>query len=177
MKSRGPRYALIKRQVTKLLSDAGVTAPPVPIEKIIRSHGIKLRVADLGHSASGVLVRGEGSIVIGVNRKDPRTRQRFTAAHELGHALLHDGDPVHYDPGFRINLRSDLSSRGVDVEEVEANHFAASILMPSEFLLADPDAFLIDAEDPEAMAPLAKKFGVSTLAMSLRLSRLASHNG
>lgn len=173
MKPRRPRHGLIERQVTQLLAGAGVTAPPVPIERIIKSRGIKLHVTDLGKEASGVLVRGNSSLVIGVNRKDPRTRQRFTAAHELGHALLHDGDPVHYDPGFRVNLRSELSSQGVDVEEVEANQFAASILMPSEFLLADPDAFLIDAEDPEALAPLARKFGVSTLALSLRLSRLA----
>ena len=68
----------------------------------------------------GFSVRDQASLVIGVNRKHSSTRQRFTAAHELGHALLHDGDPVHYDPGFRVDLRSELSSQGTDVEEMEA---------------------------------------------------------
>lgn len=174
MKPRRPRYALIERQVEQLLAVAGVIAPPVPIEDIVRSRSIDLRFADLGQGVSGVLVRDGSAMVIGVNRKHPKARQRFTAAHELAHALLHEGDPVHYDPGFRVNLRSELSSQGIDVEEVEANHFAASLLMPSALLMADPDVFMIDAEDNEALAPLAQRFGVSTLAMGLRLSKLGS---
>jgi Zn-dependent peptidase ImmA (M78 family) len=177
MKPRRPRYGLIEREVMQLLSEAGVSGPPVPIEDIIRSRGIELRSADLGNDASGVLVRDGRSLVIGVNRKHARARQRFTAAHELGHALLHEGEPVHYDVTFRVNLRSELSSQGVDVEEMEANHFAASILMPRPFLLLDPKVFLVDLEDSEAMAPLAKRFGVSTMAMGLRLSRLAARSG
>jgi Zn-dependent peptidase ImmA (M78 family) len=177
MKPRRPRYGLIEREVMQLLSAAGVSGPPVPIEDIIRSRGIELRLADLGSDASGVLVRDGTTMVIGVNRKHARTRQRFTAAHELGHALLHEGEPVHYDLFFRVNLRSELSAQGVDVEEVEANHFAASILMPRTFLLLEPEVFLVDAEDSEAMAPLAKKFGVSTMAMGLRLSRLGTRTG
>ena len=35
-------------------------------------------------------------MVIGVNRRHAKTRQRFTAAHELGHALLHRGAAVHH---------------------------------------------------------------------------------
>jgi Zn-dependent peptidase ImmA (M78 family) len=176
MRPRKPRYALIERRVLELLTESGVEAPPVPINEIIRSRGIELRIAELGKEASGVLVRDGTSLVIGVNRQHARTRQRFTAAHELGHALLHEGDPVHYDPGFRVNLRSELSSQGVDVEEMEANHFAACILMPSLFLQAIPDVFLIDIEDSTALEPLAKKFGVSPLAMALRLSRLGERN-
>jgi Zn-dependent peptidase ImmA (M78 family) len=55
---------------------------------------------------------------------------RFTAAHELGHAVLHED---------RIILHRDLPIRGLeeplkDPIEREANYFAGVFLMPTEFL-------------------------------------------
>src|SRR3712207_456454 len=123
---------------------------------------------------SGVLVRDGQRTVIGVNRLQPATRQRFTAAHELGHALLHDGAEVHHDEAFKVNLRSSRSALGTDPIEVEANRFAACLLMPAAFIEADPDAFLVDVEDPAAVASLAKRYGVSSHAMALRLASLAA---
>jgi Zn-dependent peptidase ImmA (M78 family) len=61
--------------------------PPVPVEDLIRAPGIELRFPDLGSDVSGVLVRQPEGMVIGVNRRHAKTRQRFTAAHELGHAV------------------------------------------------------------------------------------------
>jgi Zn-dependent peptidase ImmA (M78 family) len=71
-----------------------------------------------------------------------------------------------------VNLRSDLSSQGIDPEEIEANYFAACLLMPREFLEADPTAFFVDVEDATAVASLARSYGVSAHAMSLRLAGL-----
>lgn len=45
---------------------------------------------------AGMLVRGDGQIVIGVNSLHPLNRQRFTIAHECGHLLLHKGE-FHVD--------------------------------------------------------------------------------
>lgn len=174
MKVVRPRYQVVERTVSGLLQRAGIIAPAVPIEKLIQAEGIKLLYPDLGKDASGVLVRKDGTMVIGVNRTHSKTRQRFTAAHELAHALLHEGTDVHHDATFRVNLRSDLSSQGIDPEEVEANYFAACLLMPRDFLEADPKAFLVDAEDATAVAALARSYGVSAHAMSLRLAILAS---
>jgi Zn-dependent peptidase ImmA (M78 family) len=168
-----PRYSLAERKATDLLSRAAVTQPPIPVEDLIRAQNIELRFPDLGSDVSGVLVRKAEGMVIGVNRRHAKTRQRFTAAHELGHALLHRGTEVHHDAVFRVNLRSDLSSQGVDAEEVEANHFAASLLMPRSFLEDDPDAFLCEAEDAASVALLAGRYGVSAHAMALRLTALA----
>jgi Zn-dependent peptidase ImmA (M78 family) len=173
MSTGRPRYSLAERKATDLLSHAGLTQPPVPVEDLIRAQGIELRFPDLGGDVSGVLVRQSEGMVIGVNRRHAKTRQRFTAAHELGHALLHRGAAVHHDAVFRVNLRSDLSSQGVDAEEVEANHFAASLLMPRAFLEADPGAFLCEAEDPASLNLLVRRYGVSTHAMALRLTTLA----
>ena len=110
-----------------LLREAGVTDAPVPIEEIIRGQGVLVRVMDL-KEVSGLVVRDNNHTVIGVNRAHPLTRRRFTLAHELAHALLHEGKEVHYDTDFRVDFRSGTSSLGIDVVEMEANFFAASIL-------------------------------------------------
>jgi Zn-dependent peptidase ImmA (M78 family) len=172
MKPARPRFALVERTADDLLRRSGVVGPAVPVAELIATQGIQLLYPNLGKDASGVLVRKDGSTVIGVNRAHAKTRQRFTAAHELGHALLHAGTDVHHDASFQVNLRSDLSSQGIDPEEIEANHFAACLLMPRSFLEADPMAFYVDAEDATAVATLARSYGVSAHAMSLRLARL-----
>lgn len=83
-----------------------------------------------------------------------------------------------YDHSFRVNLRSDESSEGRDVEEIEANFFASRLLMPDVFLHADPRTTSIDMDDDdEAVAALAKEYKVSQQAMTLRLARLGRRRG
>jgi len=73
---------------------------------------------------------------------------------------------------FRINLRSPSSSRAEDVQEIEANAFAASLLMPQLFLQKDIASIELDFEDPSRILPLAQKYGVSVQAMTFRLLNL-----
>jgi Zn-dependent peptidase ImmA (M78 family) len=150
--------------------------PPVPVDQIVQAQGIAIRATSLG-DVSGLVVRKGKEIVIGVNKDHPSTRRRFTIAHELAHALLHHGEEVRYDRDFRVNLRSEASGLGVDVEEIEANFFAARLLMPRRFLEADPEAALVDVEDAQAVGKLAKRYGVSAHAMSIRLGSLAVRRG
>jgi Zn-dependent peptidase ImmA (M78 family) len=172
-----PRYSRIQQLTETLLAETGVTAPPVPVEALIRARGIKIRpTASLG-DVSGLVLRKGGETIIGVNKKEVRTRQRFSLAHELAHALLHPGKEVRYDRDFRVNLRSEASGLGVDVEEIEANFFAACLLMPRRFLEADPEAALVDVEDVDAVKQLANRYGVSVHAMSIRLGNLAPRRG
>lgn len=166
-----PRFSFIQRLAERLLSDHGVTRPPVPVEDMARKAGCRIVPAAL-HDVSGILVRSPGGPTIGVNDKQPLVRRRFTVAHELGHLLLHQGQEVTYDHSFRVNLRSDESSEGRDVEEIEANFFAARLLMPEAFLHADQRTSSIDMEDDAAVATLAKDYKVSQQAMTLRLARL-----
>ena len=58
-----------------------------------------------------------------VNRSKPLARQRFTAAHELGHAI--QGPEEHID-------RDVFSGNGQD--EAMANYFAAEFLLPAQVL-------------------------------------------
>jgi Zn-dependent peptidase ImmA (M78 family) len=130
---------------------------------------VNLKFGDLGE-VSGLLVRTRNSATIGVNDRHATTRQRFTIAHEFAHFLLHAGISAHYDRDYRVNYRSAESSQATNIEEIEANFFAASILMPKKFLDADEAVLALD-NDMEVHR-LAERYDVSRHAMSLRLANL-----
>ena len=158
--------------VDSLLAKSSIKMPPVPVEDIVRTHGVTVRYSDL-RDVSGLVVRKDGAIVIGVNRTHAPARRRFTLAHEFGHALLHTGREVMFDKDFRYNLRSDISQLGIDIEEIEANYFAAALLMPRKFMDRDPRTHSIEVEDASALRALAQAYGVSAQAMALRLVNVA----
>ena len=169
MKPLRARYGKIERLVTNLLDEHGVTKPVVPLEKILKKLEINLKQGDLG-DVSGLLVRSDTAATIGVNMNHPLVRQRFTIAHELGHYLLHAGLSSHVDRDYRVNYRSAESSEATNVEEIEANFFAASILMPRQFL--DEENAVIALDNDAAVEKLAKRYLVSRHAMSLRLANV-----
>ena len=166
-----PRYAYIERLTERLLAEARVVNAPVPVELMAEAKGCRIVGAHL-RDVSGILVRSADGVTIGVNARQAPSRRRFTVAHEFGHFLLHEGQEVRYDHHFRFSLRSDASSAGTDIEEIEANFFAASLLMPDSILRRDPRTAFIDMDDDAAVGQLAGDFRVSRQAMALRLARL-----
>src|SRR5437868_2237389 len=91
---------------TGLLERFRIASPPVPVERIARGLGAELRFVPYEGNISGMLFHDEGTVIIGVNALHPRTRQRFTIAHELGHLLLKTGrNQVHLDKYFPIRMR------------------------------------------------------------------------
>lgn len=173
MKPARPRYSRIEREVTDLLSRANVTVAPVPVENIAALVGAKITYNNFENEVSGLLLRRKNSTVIGVASEQPKARQRFTIAHEIGHLLLHEGEELHVDTNFRVNMRSSASSTAEDVSEIEANAFAASLLMPAEFLKKEINRIEIDVENSEQIEKLAAKYGVSVQAMTFRLINLS----
>jgi len=170
------RKKLIRARATELVTRLSLRTPPIDVEGIIRSIGnIRIDIRSLEDDVAGFLIRKRGSktAVIGINSNQARTRARFTLAHELGHYLLHLKDDLHVDQKFTVKLRSSVSSQGVDFEEMEANLFAAELLMPHELLereIAGADPF--DFDEHDFIESLGKKFRVSGQAMSIRLSSL-----
>lgn len=69
--------------------------------------------------------------LVAVSRQLPETIQRFTAAHELGHALMHEQTVLHRD---RPLDGSDSPTRR-DFREIQADKFAAYFLMPKKQLM------------------------------------------
>lgn len=153
-----------------LIAEAGVVAAPVPVDRIARRLGVRLKYAPLDGELSGMAYISGGVSIIGVNSLHASTRQRFTLAHELGHIRLHSDlleQGVHLDHG---TLRRDwLAAQGTDPREVEANAFASELLMPETLMLAALEGREIDLEDDHAVDVLARRFRVSPAAMRFRL--------
>ncbi len=172
----------IKTTAERLIASNGVREAPVPVEKLAAALGAEIRREPAEDDLSGFLMRAVVGrcAVIGVNSTHHPNRQRFTIAHEIGHLLLHDGEKIHVDRTgqvYQVNLRSDASSAGTDICEIEANAFAAELLMPAPFLQVDlaeqRTLNLLDDDVLESLLkPLARKYGVSPQALTFRLGRL-----
>jgi Zn-dependent peptidase ImmA (M78 family) len=167
------RYGLARKRAEGILAALGPKGPPVDVRGIAKKLGLEIVVEDLDDGISGLLTTAETQRTICVNKKHSRNRQRFSIAHEIGHHQLgHQfvpGEHVHVDRGVQISQRSGRSSEAVDSKEIEANQFAACLLMPKTMLEAEVKLPVSD----EQVTELAKKFGVSEQAMTIRLSRLS----
>lgn len=170
------RNRRIKSEVDSLLKKYQLTSPPINVEKIIHDMGIELQKEDLGE-ISGLLFRENSKVIIGANKTHAATRQRFTIAHELGHFLLHGNNQLFVDKVFAIKLRDHHSSEAVSTEEIEANAFAAELLMPAAMILREIQhvSGILDfvGDDLDVLIrKLASKFKVSQQAMTIRLMNL-----
>lgn len=162
-----------RKAAQALLLSNGVKSAPVSVERMAKALGVRVEYAPLDGELSGLAHIRDGIPIVGVNALHAPNRQRFTLAHELAHVQLHRKDleqAVHVDRG---SLRRDaLAAAGIDAKEIEANTFAAELLMPTELLLAAIEGRSIDIEDDQAISTLAKRFKVSEAAMRYRLNAL-----
>jgi Zn-dependent peptidase ImmA (M78 family) len=74
----------------------------------------------------GAVLRFRGNIAIGLNSSLDRQKKRETLAHEIGHAIMHNGI------GFFFMVEHTYQRIGS--YEREANEFAAELLIPDEIL-------------------------------------------
>ena len=172
------RRRAIVRRVREILDANQVTAPPVPVERIARQLSAHLRFSPLDMELSGMVFVKEGTAIIGINALHHPNRQRFTMAHECGHLVLHRHEvtrEVHVDKVFPMLMRdaaSAASAASVGPMEMEANLFAAELLMP-EFILSEAlGEANFDIDDGATVSDLAKRFRVSLSAMQFRLGNL-----
>ena len=147
---------------------------PIDIEAVAGHLGAQVIRERLDRGVSGLLFRDGDSIIIGVNDLHASRRQRFTVAHEVGHLVLHKGRPLVLDH-VRVNFRDSMSSAATNAEEIEANQFAAEILMPRDLVIREAKRLLEDdpaATDASIVPLLAQGFDVSDQAMEYRLINL-----
>lgn len=136
---------------------------PVDPVKIANDLGIDVFTAPMDAHISGTLTKKSGSdAVIYLNKADHPNRQRFTCAHELGHYISRTSTGT-FDYEF-VDRRDELASLGRNPDEIYANRFAASLLMPADVVLR----LRKDLEPFE----LAYRFKVSEEAMSFRLANI-----
>jgi len=137
---------------------------PVNVQAAVESFGLKVFSAELPEQVSGILLKNEdhgtkSGYIILVDETETSQRQRFTAAHELGHYLLHR-DAV----GDRIEENFFLHAEGMtSTQETEAHEFARELLMPMDKIV---EAIRNGTNTVEKLADL---FDVSVVAMGNRL--------
>ena len=192
------RYLTVKRigqMAWKILQDCKITEPWVDVKWIAENRfGIQIEKGSFGDKICGLLINKGGKSIIGVNNNLNETRDRnrirFTIAHELGHfALNHQRDGVFVDQGnqhFSIFLRNEKSAEGTNQQEIEANAFAAALLMPEQFLREEIHKLIFekkmqfdlseDDPDEKFLSSLSETFRVSRMAMTYRIGNLNLFN-
>lgn len=150
-----PKLAEARHAALSLLQASKITSAPVKLNDTLSQVRKTFDVtimgateAQIGSKIDAVTKREDAEVYILYNKDRHINRQRFSFAHELGH--LHLG---HVHGGASI----DLASQNFD--EIEANQFAAQLLMPPAFLRTDIKGGLKD------IVELAKKYQVSEEAL------------
>ena len=156
----------------RLLLAAKVQRETVPVRQMAKLAGAALKVGSLPEDLSGFLLRRSDGAIIGVNEDHVENRQRFTIAHEIGHLLLHPHRSYLDHQVIPAYFRDSRSSRADTLVEIQANQFAADLLMPRRFLERVVGQSGLDVEDDAAVARVAKRFGVSTQALIYRMINL-----
>ena len=160
---------------------------PVPVEDIAENHyrllvelhdDLAASLGRAGETISGFLI--PDTRVIGVDSEEAGRapgRRRFTVAHEVGHWVIHcalgassvdeavlcRARTVKEDP--QQNETADSPVDGMldyPAPELEANQFAAAMLMPAGLVVEEVGR-------SRDVAALAERFGVSSWAMERRL--------
>ncbi len=118
----------------------------------------------------GFSLKKKDDIIIFTNSSSRLSREIFTLAHEIGHALLH----LDTDQRFLDN-DSTVSENTTEQKEKEANYFAACLLMPDDDVRRFVDLELPEFEDKGLssldIARIMSEFGVS---FEMALNRLNS---
>ena len=167
-------FQKIAAKAESLLKQADAFRIPINLQKVLSHLQLKIDERPLEKEFSGLLILGKKPAVVVVNSLHSSTRKRFTIAHELGHYILHrrkkDALPVFIDKSevyFRSNAheKNDYDS----LKEMEANAFAAEILMPKQLLKAYIEENGLDISKKAGIQALAQEFEVSQQAMEYRL--------
>lgn len=156
----------IESKVKQILNENDAFGIPVDPIKLSKKFKIEVKNAVFSDSSlSGMVAKREGKTVILVNINDSPYRKRFTIAHELGHYFMHLEQGGEFIDNLTDLFRGDQETDVTKTVEVEANYFAAALLMNEE-LIRNKWAQLLDIES------MAEVFKVSKEAMGIRLNSL-----
>jgi hypothetical protein len=149
----------------------------VPLEDAVRDLGYRIEARYFEERISGQLVLEKRIILL--NARHVPQRRRFTVGHEVGHITLHVAELARGGPV--------VSCDGLGRREMEANYFAASLLLPTQAVTrflgeacSGPELHRIFGDRPREewlVKRVASHFNVSPEAASRRLKdlRYVSH--
>lgn len=116
-------YKNTRNLVWEILIRERINSLPVSVSGLCRNMGIPIYLDELkdGNSGKSLIINGQPVII--VNKTEPPERQRFTAAHELGHIML-----GHVGKYKLVNREPSASDNPI---EQAANVFASRLLAPA----------------------------------------------
>jgi Zn-dependent peptidase ImmA (M78 family) len=163
-----PPWLTGERAARAIRHELGLGFAPVDIWDVLRRRGVSVALHDFGaEGGDGVyLWRGGesgGVALIVVNSAKRPSRQRFTAAHELGHHELH-----RFEGADVVIADEEVGESDGDEREVAANAFAAYLLAPVEDL-REWFKLLNGVPSPAKLVELMRRYGLSYQAVAYRL--------
>lgn len=151
-----PRVGFARNTARNLLKTINQNNPPILLNPCIKHLGkgydLSVYAWNFGENIDGIVQKNGEQITIGYNELQHVHRQRFTVAHEIGHLLM-----------GHISNNADYNLESKHPKEIEANQFAAELLMPLAMLKNDVSNGLNDVK------VFAKKYLVSEEAMWWRV--------
>ncbi len=151
---------LLATKAQEVLTRFELCTAPVDLDQLAQLLFLHVQEVSMIGSEGCLITDGEvGTILINRNIVF-RRRRRFTLAHEIAHFLLHKNKPIFEDD--KKNLMFSAASR----TEVEANIFAAMLLMPP---LLMPLGFSANRPSLALADELASQFDVSLVAALRRI--------
>ena len=101
----------------------------VDIVSLVKNFGFLVGNAELDESEDGFLIITRDQKIIGVNKSRSLELKRFVIAHEFAHYIL------HFKQG-QVFLHRE-HKKGKDMDENDADYFAAVLLMPKNAFLRE----------------------------------------
>lgn len=149
------------RRAASIIHERNIRYPSeICVRDIAMSLGAYVREREL-HGCEARLVRKGSMGIISVNETIPEEgRKRFAIAHEIGHFILHTGTQLILCDEEDMHVWKESKTR-----EIEANEFAASLLMPHEIFIR-----FIKTGQPtfDVISDVAKEFRTTLTATALR---------
>lgn len=163
--------AEMERLAVDELKKRGLYYAPVDVSRLARELGLEIYSASFENPSISGLIRKERigltsreETIIYFNRAINRDCVRFIIAHEIGHWYLghleQNSDGIFDDQLDLYRRRCSVNSEYRT--EVDANRFAASLLMPRELVISFWE------ETSGNIEAMARRFQVSTVEMGLR---------
>ena len=159
----------IKNQEYAKIVERHISYPDnVCLKKLAQELGTDIYSTDLPEGVSGILLKDEkystpSEFICLISNRLSKEKQRFVAAHELGHFVLHQeviGN--RHEDNFLLKADIPYDEKKKKLED-EANKFAYYILLPFDKIIKKSN------EEPQTIKELAKTFQVTETAMAIRL--------
>ena len=167
------RLTMATQTGEKLARDEGFSAFPVDPIAIARKHGIHVeqKPPDMKGISGALIFADPSPIIIYSTEHANEGFENFSVAHELGHYFL-PGHPDEIMKAGGAHMSRSGFSQGDSSIELEADHFAAGLLMPSYLVRKSLGSGQIGLKGIRDMAGQAT---ASLTAAAIRAAECAEH--